>query len=372
MNEREWVLLFSDYDLRAVLDNQLKRVSDEVLKIDHRRFQTESDELLAALLASKLVVAPLELHFDDVSVDHADIKKDISNDFDRVVFDRSRPTYVDGTRVTYHVPFSGDAKLLRCRPSSYTLNPPRAVIGDRVLRFPYDRSDREITATKRDFEEDLGRLKQWLPWVNQQVEECNASLEVKSQRFVQQRRSDLNKTKEDVASLGFKVRGTEAAPVQKAATEPLAELRKRSRDKAKRVYDVALSFAGEDRDYVEKVAENLKTMGITVFYDRFEQVDLWGKDLAEHLGEVYGKDSRFVVLFLSKAYATKAWPNHEKQFAMGRRLSGEKERILPVRFDDTEIAGLPMTVGYLDLRALTPQKLTELIRQKVDSDERDA
>lgn len=47
-------------------------------------------------------------------------------------------------------------------------------------------------------------------------------------------------------------------------------------------YDVTLSFAGEDRAYVEKVAAALYSLGIRVFYDRYEQVDLWGKDLYTH------------------------------------------------------------------------------------------
>ena len=42
-------------------------------------------------------------------------------------------------------------------------------------------------------------------------------------------------------------------------------------------YDVCLSFAGEDRDYVNKVAEELRSAGVRVFYDLYEQVDLWGK-----------------------------------------------------------------------------------------------
>ena len=44
-------------------------------------------------------------------------------------------------------------------------------------------------------------------------------------------------------------------------------------------YDVALSFAGEDREYVEQVALFLKKKNIAVFYDYFEEVDLWGKNL---------------------------------------------------------------------------------------------
>ena len=43
------------------------------------------------------------------------------------------------------------------------------------------------------------------------------------------------------------------------------------------MYDVALSFAGEDRPYVQQVAQRLVESGIKVFYDDFEKVDLWGK-----------------------------------------------------------------------------------------------
>ena len=48
-------------------------------------------------------------------------------------------------------------------------------------------------------------------------------------------------------------------------------------------YDVALSFAGEDREYVEDVATFLKDVGIKVFYDKFEADNLWGKNLYDHL-----------------------------------------------------------------------------------------
>lgn len=51
-------------------------------------------------------------------------------------------------------------------------------------------------------------------------------------------------------------------------------------------YDVALSFAGENREYVEDVAVFLKSRGLSIFYDKFEQADLWGKNLYDHLQDV--------------------------------------------------------------------------------------
>ncbi|WP_206919166.1 hypothetical protein [Alicyclobacillus suci] len=62
-------------------------------------------------------------------------------------------------------------------------------------------------------------------------------------------------------------------------------------------YDVALSFAGEDRIYVEQVAEILHAIGVRVFYDRYVEDELWGKDLYTHLDDVYqNKCERFADL----------------------------------------------------------------------------
>lgn len=42
-------------------------------------------------------------------------------------------------------------------------------------------------------------------------------------------------------------------------------------------YDVALSFAGEDRRFVEECAEILRSLCINVFYDNYEKEVLLGK-----------------------------------------------------------------------------------------------
>jgi hypothetical protein len=52
-------------------------------------------------------------------------------------------------------------------------------------------------------------------------------------------------------------------------------------------YDVCLSFAGEDRVYVRKLANILKLKGVRVFYDEYEKVNMWGKDLYVHLNDIY-------------------------------------------------------------------------------------
>jgi hypothetical protein len=130
-------------------------------------------------------------------------------------------------------------------------------------------------------------------------------------------------------------------------------------------YDVCLSFAGEDRDYVRAVASALKEKGIRVFFDEYEKVGLWGKDLYVHLDDVYKNAARFCIIFISKHYAEKLWTNHERRSAQERSLKENLEYILPARFDDTTIPGIRETIGYIDLRDLNPLAFANLISSKV-------
>jgi hypothetical protein len=131
-------------------------------------------------------------------------------------------------------------------------------------------------------------------------------------------------------------------------------------------YHVALSFAGEDRTYVEKVALQLQAEGVDVFYDGFEEADLWGKDLYTHLSNVYQKMALFTVMFVSDAYRTKLWTNHERKSAQARAFADNSEYILPAFFDDSiEVPGLLQTTGHVSLKSKTPEQLAGLIVQKL-------
>ena len=135
-------------------------------------------------------------------------------------------------------------------------------------------------------------------------------------------------------------------------------------------YDVGLSFAGEQREYVEQVAKDLNARGIRVFYDDYEKGTLWGKDLYAHLSEIYEHMCMYCVIFVSEEYAGKVWPNHERQSAQARAIAEKQEYILPARFDQSRIPGLLDTVGYIDLNETSPSQLCDLISEKLGKQER--
>jgi hypothetical protein len=134
-------------------------------------------------------------------------------------------------------------------------------------------------------------------------------------------------------------------------------------------YDIALSFAGEDRNIASEIAQKLQSKEIKVFYDNFEQANLWGKDLYEYLTDVYSKHARYCVMILSASYERKLWTNHERQSAQERAFSERREYILPVRLDGTRIPGIRDTVGYIDLRNTSLDELLDMIIVKLGKDQ---
>lgn len=133
-------------------------------------------------------------------------------------------------------------------------------------------------------------------------------------------------------------------------------------------YDVALSFAGEDREFAKQLYDALRSEHIKVFYDEAEKAKLWGKDLYTYLSELYSKRTRFCIVFMSKHYAEKGWTIHERKAAQSRALEeGEREFILPIRLDETEVPGILPTVGYLEWKEGI-EEIVRCVKEKLEKD----
>lgn len=115
-------------------------------------------------------------------------------------------------------------------------------------------------------------------------------------------------------------------------------------------YDVAISYAGEDREIARQIVEALKNRGLSVFYDQFYKSDLWGKSLSKWFKDKFGKSSHFVVVLVSRHYPVKDWTDFEFSAAKAEESKRKTEVILPVRLDNTPMAGLPSDKAYLSFQ----------------------
>ena len=132
-------------------------------------------------------------------------------------------------------------------------------------------------------------------------------------------------------------------------------------------FDIAISFAGKDREQAKKLVSQLKKQDLKVFYDNDYQADLLGKDLYRELHRLYKDDALFFVPLISEWYIQASWPMHELRSAQEREFSDKVEYILPIQLDDTMAPGIPATKGYLDLRKMSALKVATVIKKKVDT-----
>jgi hypothetical protein len=132
-------------------------------------------------------------------------------------------------------------------------------------------------------------------------------------------------------------------------------------------YDIAFSFAGEDRRVVEPLADRLKQQNVSVFYDRDKQAATWGENLQEYLADIYLKQARFCIMFISQAYAEKMWTRHERRAALARAIEQKGAYILPIRLDSTRLEGLLPSVAYINFSDHTEEEIVGMILEKLDS-----
>jgi len=114
-------------------------------------------------------------------------------------------------------------------------------------------------------------------------------------------------------------------------------------------FDVAFSFAGEIRDLVERLNEELKSQDVVTFYDFDQQSMLLGDDLESVLRSIYATSAKYYVVFMDDNYAEKVWTKYEKDIMTH---SARSKHIIPIVVTEkgkSGLVGVSSTLGRIDL-----------------------
>ena len=132
-------------------------------------------------------------------------------------------------------------------------------------------------------------------------------------------------------------------------------------------YDVAISYAGENRPIAEGIANILRKKGLKVFYAPFQKMDLWGKKLSTEFEKSFGESSLFVLILISHDYAVKDWTDFEFSIAKKEDSKRKREFILPIKLDETKLVGLHSHISYLDFKNEGLNGIANCLVEKVES-----
>jgi hypothetical protein len=134
-------------------------------------------------------------------------------------------------------------------------------------------------------------------------------------------------------------------------------------------YDLAVSFAGAQRAYVERFVDACKQLGLRVFYDRDMAVTYWGRNFIYEFRSIYGGTAaRFVLAFISAEYLTTPYPQDEYAAATEQafRRAGQPY-LLPVVVGDVTIPPelLNPAIGWLRADDHTPTQLADMTLRRL-------
>jgi hypothetical protein len=133
-------------------------------------------------------------------------------------------------------------------------------------------------------------------------------------------------------------------------------------------FDLAFSFAGVDRGYVERTKMACDRLGLRVMYDRDMRNRWWGANFVTEQRKVYGGRALFFVPFISVDYFRRTIPSDEFATAAWTDAQCGGGYMLPVIIGDVRVPAhlLPPYVGCLRAEDYTEDDLACEMFQKVE------
>jgi hypothetical protein len=196
--------LFAQVDMFSVIEHQKQQAAKRVQQIDSLQLQgTSGDELVHQIVNEYRLDVPV-IKDDKIYVaDHGETQVDVSRDFNRAIFDRSSPFYVQGTKTTIAIPFEGDAELFKVHPNTYTTTQPTGEIVENEIHLIYTQAEPNSEAIKNAYTKTVLEIKQYLDWQRSSADEFNSQLEALVRQRISERKRKLSEGAGMIESLGL-------------------------------------------------------------------------------------------------------------------------------------------------------------------------
>jgi formylglycine-generating enzyme len=130
-------------------------------------------------------------------------------------------------------------------------------------------------------------------------------------------------------------------------------------------YDVAISFAEEDKPIAKIISSALKDIGLVSYFYEDENAENWGENLFNIIINRYREEARFSLILISKNYLHKKWANIERQIIETIPAREGSAYLLPLIIDDVKsdwITDSILTVRWKD----NPKEIALMIKEKMD------
>lgn len=203
-------LAFSEYDSFSVIENQKQKIAADINKqTDDYILNVNKDEYISHLV-STYTIAPLEIHSDQLSVSAEErlIPAEMHPSTFYVHDGKSYPKDV----FTFHLPFSGQAELLKIRASTFSMSAPRIVVSGQEITFEMINFNMDAQFIKREADSIVSQLVSQNTYLTRDLNAFNSSIEQIVNQAFDARKAQLLEKNDLISALGVPVRKSASTP----------------------------------------------------------------------------------------------------------------------------------------------------------------
>ncbi len=129
------------------------------------------------------------------------------------------------------------------------------------------------------------------------------------------------------------------------------------------IFDIAISYAGKQKDIAQKFANSLNEARAKVFFDKAQIPDLVGRNLVDDLTEIYEHRAKLCVMLASEAYNESDYAQIERKAAQARDMR-DNGYIIPIKLEPSvRIKGMASTTSYLEYSKYSFDQLVQIVLQ---------
>jgi hypothetical protein len=299
------IKIFWENDFSNVQANALQRVKARIDQENQNYLLNVNEEDYLAHIASEFRIEPLSIDFGGVEASFSEkmIPAERFPPTFHVFAGRSYPKQV----VSYHIPFSGDPRLLQCAPSPRVMNTFQVEVESDTVCFELINFSDDPERIRREADSIISLMRTQYLSLSAQVERFNSSLITNTKTAFDSRRAQVMKQQQFISSLGVPIKKSENVlktfaipatrkpihlPRPSASTRPYAPEPTLDdtiyNDILQVIHDTGTMFERLPSTYADKDEESLRDHLIMNLEPRFE--------LTSTTGETFNKSGKTDIL----------------------------------------------------------------------------
>jgi hypothetical protein len=197
--------LFSGVMWHQVEETQKARLREEISLYPAEKLLNTSVEDLSSYFYEKFKLEVPVLDRSRAEADSREVQMNPRHPRSEFYGDYG-PQHVTGTEFTLDIPYEGEKVFFSIRPSTSSLSPPQAAVGDTVLTIRLRTHQFDSAEMKREVDRTVEGIESALTTLRNDAAPFNSELQGNARALIEARRDKLLQTRAGAASMGFKMR----------------------------------------------------------------------------------------------------------------------------------------------------------------------